>query len=109
MVFMVQGPCLRHHLHTVSAALKAYGQAGKACYTASEKEWALPNLFTRVYTRLEVVWVSSTKYCKAKPLRCRYTRVNSRRLLGFTPGFPVVKYDILSSCFRFCEVVSHCL
>jgi len=34
-------------------------------YTASEKDWALPNLFTRVYTRLEVVWVP-------KPLRCRY-------------------------------------
>ncbi len=37
MVFMVQGPrfvvqgyCLPHHLHTLSAALKAYGRAGKA-------------------------------------------------------------------------------
>ncbi len=35
------------------------------CYTASEKVWASPNLFTRVYTRLEVVW-------SPKPLRCRY-------------------------------------
>jgi len=35
-------------------------------YTASEKVWALPNLFTRVYTRLEVVW-------NPKALRCRYT------------------------------------
>ncbi len=34
-------------------------------YTASEKVWQSPNLFTRVYTRLEVVWCS-------KPLRCRY-------------------------------------
>jgi len=41
-------------------------------YIASEKVWALPNLFTRVYTRLEVVWSPSTKYCGAKPLRCRY-------------------------------------
>ncbi len=37
-------------------------------YTASEKVWALPNLFTRVYTRLEVVW-------SPKPLRCRYNRL----------------------------------
>jgi len=42
-------------------------------YTASEKVWALPNLSTRVYTRLEVVWSPSTKYCVAKPLRCRYS------------------------------------
>ena len=28
MIIKVQGPCLRHHLPTVSAALKAYGQAG---------------------------------------------------------------------------------
>ncbi len=39
-------------------------------YTASEKDWALPNLFTRVYTRLEVVWIP-------KPLRCRYILVAS--------------------------------
>jgi len=37
-------------------------------YTAFEKVWALPNLFTRVYTRLEVVW-------SPKPLRCRYSGV----------------------------------
>ncbi len=42
-------------------------------YTASEKVWALPNLFTRVYTRLEVVWIPSTKYCGAKPLRYQYS------------------------------------
>ena len=40
---------------------------GLCTYTASEKVWALPNLFTRVYTRLEVVW-------STKPLRCRYSR-----------------------------------
>ena len=32
-----------------------------ALYTASEKVWALPNLFTRVYTRLEVVTQNASR------------------------------------------------
>jgi hypothetical protein len=43
----------------------------RASYTASEKVWALPNLFTRVYTRFEVVW-------SPKPLRCRYICIGKR-------------------------------
>jgi len=35
-------------------------------YTASEKVWALPNLFTRVYTRLEVVWESQHEVLRSK-------------------------------------------
>ena len=44
----------------------------EAIYTAFKKVWASPNLFTRIYTRLEVVWDPRTKYCGAKPFRCRY-------------------------------------
>jgi len=66
-------------------------------YTASEKVWALPNLFTRVYTRLEVVW-------SPKPLRCRYIaryagltlRSIWYRVLGSrTCSNPYTQYQIL--------------
>jgi hypothetical protein len=60
-------------------AIPASGKA-EWIYTASENVWALPNLFTRVYTRLEVVWDS-------KPLRCRYIYMSStsKEILALTP------------------------
>jgi len=46
------------------ATAEALAQAGPdrpgLDYFASEKDWAVPNLFTRVYTRLKVVWIPIT-------------------------------------------------